>query len=184
LRRAAAFAVACLTLNGVAACGDDSATGPLRERARELAAVAAPAGWGPLDALRLELTEDQRFDEVDGVRMLFSGDFSSGGIGQATSVGVAWQSPVIDDATDVGVLCAQVADYAARAGVRDVMGADETAGCLAAPTDPGLQPGFVVPYSASVVHAGGGSDSFSGGVLLADDGTVRLVVSLSYVIDP
>ena len=40
---AATLAVACLALTGAAACGDDSASGPLRERARELAAVAEMA---------------------------------------------------------------------------------------------------------------------------------------------
>lgn len=176
------LAVAGVALLG--ACGDEGVSGPLGERASELAAVAPPAGWGPLDALGLELTEDQVFGEVDGVRMLFSGDFGKGGVAQATSVGVAWQSPIVTDATDLPALCEQVADYARRAAVADVMGADETAGCLAAPGDPGLQRGFVVPYSSSVVSERGGSSSFSGGVLLAADDTVRMVVSLSFVLDP
>lgn len=174
--------VAFLTVFG--ACGEDGVSGPLGERASELAAVAPPPGWGPLDALGLELTEDQVFDEVDGVRMLFSGDFGTGGMAQATSVGVAWQSPIVTATTDLPAMCAQVADYARRAAVAGVMGADEIAGCLAAPGDPGLQRGFVVPYSSSVVSEGGGSSSFSGGVLLAADDTVRMVVSLSFVLDP
>jgi hypothetical protein len=136
-----------------------------------MAAVDPPPQWGPYRSPRL--TGDQFVRDVDGVDVVFAGDFRDNQVVRAVAAGVAWQSPVLAD--DIALRCLDAEAFMASSGAR---GFDVTA-CLAAPTTPGLQVDFVYSFWSSVEPAGSGTRSFGAGVVLDDRGSVTLLVSLA-----
>jgi hypothetical protein len=181
-RRVSRAAAAVFVL---AACGSTALVPPpLDAESRRIAAVAAPAGW--VAYLPAELDDDQFVAEVDGVPLLYFSGGAAGadrGQGQAVSVGVAWQSEVVTS-TNRDALCDQAADYGESAGYPTVLDADE---CRRTLDRDDLRPGFVVPFGTSVetlTDPAGDSRAVTGGVVQSADGTLRLVVSLSYSLAP
>lgn len=155
------------------ACGSagDAVPSVLADEAMWMAAVDASAGWV---AYRNErLTSDQFLREVDGVDVVFAGDFRDNQVVRAIAAGVAWQSPVLAD--DTARRCAEAESFILASGGRGF----DVGACLAAPTNPDLQVDFVYSFWSSVEPSDAGTRSFGGGVVLDERGAVTVVVSLA-----
>lgn len=170
--RRAAFAVAAL-LGVSTGCGSagDAVPSALADEAAWMAAVDAPPQWVAYRTSRL--TGDQFLREVDGIDVVFAGDFRNNQVVRATAAGVAWQSPVLAD--DIAQRCAEAEAFMSASGAR---GFDVRA-CLAAPTNPDLQVDFVYSFWSSVEPSDVGTRSFGGGVVLDEPGAITVVVSLA-----
>jgi hypothetical protein len=183
---AAAMALAPLALAVVGVgCGDAARIPPrLYVQAEAIAAVDAPSGWTAF--VPGELNDDQFVTEVDGVPLLFFTGGAAGGDrsrGQAVSAGAAWQSPAVAVGARAEV-CAEAVAYARRAGDDGVLGVES---CLDTFERTDLRPGFVVPFGSRVDELDepvGDVRSLTGGVLLADDGSLTVVVSLAHSLAP
>ena len=157
----------------LAACGSagDAVPESLADEAAWMVAVDAPPQWVPYRTDRL--TGDQFVRDVDGVDVVFAGDFRDNQVVRATAAGVAWQSPVVTG--DIEARCAEAEAFVAAAGAT---GFDMPA-CVAAPANPDLRVDFVYSFWSSVVPSDVGTRSFGTGVVIDDAGAVTVVVSLA-----
>lgn len=147
-----------------------------------MVAVSPPDGWQVASTGRL--SGDYFVIEVEGVDVIAAGDFRNAESVRATTVAVAWESPVLGDAVDVTAACRDVARFAERAKVEaDV----EVEACANASVDPNLRDGFVLSFADHVEATGEGTRSFGAGILREKaDGvtTLRVVTSLSFSLPP
>lgn len=167
----------------VAACGGGAEIPEaLQGEAERIAAIEGPDGWSRVEPP--ELTDSQFVREIDGVPLLFAGDFRELDQVRPISTGTAWRSPVLPDADAVATACETSATFAADAGFTDSVTDDDLADCRALPDDPDLRVDFVASYADAAVRAGDGTRTYGAGVLLAPDGTVTVVVTVAYGLDP
>ena len=73
--------------------------------------------------------------------------------------------------------------FAESSGVAGAVTEDDLAACRALPDDPQLRTGFVASFADLVVPQGGGNRSFGAGVLLDDDGSITVVVTVAFGLD-
>lgn len=173
-RRLSLVIVAAVALAGCGNAGD-AVPGVLADEAAWMAGVEPPADWVAYRTDRL--TGDQFLRGVDGVDVVFAGDFRDNQVVRATAAGVAWQSPVL--VGDVAQRCAEAEAYMSAAGASGF----DVAACEAAPANPDLQVDFVYSFWSSVDPTDAGTRSFGGGVVVDERGAVTVVVSLAANID-
>lgn len=156
-----------------AACGSagDPVPASLADEAAWMAAVDPPPRWVPYRTDRL--TGDQFVRAVDGVDVVFAGDFRDNQVVRATAAGAAWQSPVVTD--DIEARCAEAEAFVAAAGAPGL----DVPACVAAPANPDLRVDFVYSFWSSVVPTDVGTRSFGAGVVIDGTGAVTVVVSLA-----
>jgi hypothetical protein len=174
---AATFAAALL-----AGCGsNDAAPVELLVESERIAELDGPDDWSPL--VPEQLTDGQFLREVDGRTLIFAGDVDAGGDVDALSAGTAWRSPALVGADAVADACAVMPAFAASSGFAGAVTEDDLADCRALPDDPQLRTGFVTSFADAVVPQGGGNRSFGAGVLLDEDGSITVVVTVAFGLD-
>jgi len=179
---AGVLAGALVTATLLAGCGgDDSAPVELVVEAERIAALDGPTGWAQV--VPEQLTDGQFLREIDGRTLIFAGDLDAGGAVDALSAGTAWRSPVLVGAEAIAEACAVVPAFADSTGFTGAVSDDDLAECRALPDDPQLRTGFVTSFADAVVPQGGGNRSFGAGVLLDDDGSLTVVVTVAFGLD-
>ena len=176
--------VLCAVAMSVAACGDGATVSALLlAEASSMVSVRPPDGWDIARTSRL--TGDYFVIEVNGVDVVAAGEFRDARSVRATTVAVAWESPVLDGDDAVAAACREVVGFAGRA---DDRAADvDVEDCVAASVDPDLRDGFVLSFADHVVATDEGTRSFGAGILLESvDGrpALRVVTSLSFALAP
>jgi len=167
----------------MAGCGGgDGVPERLTGEAERISSVPPPPGW--TSYVPPDLADNQFVREIDGVRVLFAGDARGGGDLRAFGTGVAWRSPVLVGADDVTAACAETVGFAERAGFAAAVTAADLEQCRSLPDDPDLRVEFVASFADALVDADDGNRTFGAGVLLADDGTVTVVMSSAFGLDP
>ena len=144
-----------------------------------MAAVQPPVGWEPFGTI--QRTDDQFERDIDGVTVVYAGDFRELDDVRATSAGVAWRSPALTSATERTDSCRAAAELVARAGA--VTGLDEQA-CATSPDDPDLRIDFVLAFWSEAVVVASGVRTYGGGIHLDEAGDRRVVVSLAFGLTP
>ena len=163
-------------------CGsNDSAPVELMVEAERIAELDGPDGWAPV--VPEQLTDGQYLRDVDGRTLIFAGDVDAGGDVAALNAGTAWRSPVLVGADAIAEACATVPAFAESSGFAGAVSEDDLADCRALPDDPQLRTGFVASFADLVVPQGGGNRSFGAGVLLDDDGSITVVVTVAFGLD-
>lgn len=166
----------------LAGCGsDDSVPVELTVEAERIAAIDGPDGWSTV--VPDQLTDGQYLRDVDGRTLIFAGDVDAGGGVDALSAGTAWRSPVLIGADAIAEACAAMPTFAESSGFAGAVTDDDLADCRALPDDPQLRTGFVASFADAVVPQGGGNRSFGAGVLLDDDGSITVVVTVAFGLD-
>ncbi len=149
--------------------------------AERIAAFDGPTGWAPV--VPDQLTDGQFVREVDGRTLIFAGDLDARGAIDALNTGTAWRSPALVGPDAIAEACAVVPAFAESAGFTGAASDDDLAECRALPDDPQLRVGFVTSFADAVVPQGGGNRSFGAGVLLDDDGSITVVVTVAFGLD-
>lgn len=171
---------ALLAAWSLASCGGGADIDPaLQREAERIAAIPPPADWD--HRVPADLDDSQLVRDVDGVAMVFAGDFRDLDEVRPLGVGTAWSSPVVSDATIAGT-CATAASFVERAGFAGVVGADELARCVALPTDPLLREEFAASFADGYEQTADGVRTIGANVRLRDDGTVVVVVTVAFAL--
>jgi hypothetical protein len=180
--RLAARATTLLVAALLAGCGsDDSEPVELLVEAERIAALSGPDGWSTV--VPDQLTDGQFLRDVDGRMLIFAGDVDAGGDVDALSAGTAWRSPALVGAAAIAEACGVVPAFAESSGFAGAVTDDDLADCRALPDDPQLRVGFVASFADAVLPQGGGNRSFGAGVLLDDDGSITVVVTVAFGLD-
>ena len=164
-------------------CGSgDGVPERLTREAEQISAVPPPTGW--TSYVPPDLQDNQFVREIDGARVLFAGDIRDGGELRAFGTGAAWRSPVVVGPDAVAAACTETVGFADRAGFPAAVTAADLDECRALPEGGALRAGQVFSFADALVDTDDGSRTFGAGVLLADDGTVTVVVSSAFGLDP
>lgn len=167
----------------ITGCGNgDGVPERLTREAEQISAVPPPSGW--TSYVPPDLQDNQFVREIDGARVLFAGDVRDGGELRAFGTGVAWRSPVVVGADAMAAACDETVGFAERAGFALAVTAADLDECRALPEGPDLRAGQVFSFADALIDTDDGSRTFGAGVLLADDGTVTVVVSSAFGLDP
>jgi hypothetical protein len=183
-RLVALVGAAAASLGSVlASCGGGSdVPAALQTEAERIAAIDGPPAWERFEPP--SLIDGQFVREIDGVPILFAGSVDGDGEVLPLSAGTAWRSPTLADPSSLATACDAAASFAFAVGFPDAVAGDDLAECRALPSDPDLRPDFVASFADGAERFGDGTRTYGAGILLDDDGTISVVVTVAYGLDP